>query len=154
MDWFASHLSAQLVCFFGQFWCPSCEGVDAFAKVWASQNGWFFPPSYLVSRVLEQMVKTGAEGTLLFSCWPSQQWWHRLPADDQTPVWFVKVWRDLVVACNLFVSSGEVHNCFMAGYLSSRMLAIRVCCCCEQKVQTCICQSFDSCHFLDVEQEP
>ena len=43
VDWFASHLSAQVQRFFAQFWCPGCEGVDAFTGMWEKENGWIFP---------------------------------------------------------------------------------------------------------------
>ena len=44
INWFASHLSTQLSRFCGQFWCPGCEGVDAFSQCWTDEMGWFFPP--------------------------------------------------------------------------------------------------------------
>ncbi len=128
VDWFASHLSTQLPRFFAQFWCPHCEGVDAFARSWDGENGWFFPPPFLVGRVLDHMVETAAVGTLVVPYWPSQRWWPRLAPNGHEPAWFVADWRDLVVENGLFLRCGQVDNCFTDGSLSSRVLAVRICC--------------------------
>jgi len=126
VDWFASHLSAQLPRFYAQFWCPGCEGVNAFSESWSDRLGWFFPPPFLLSRVLEQMLYCGAEGTVVAPYWPSQRWWPCLAPDGVTPAWFILDWRDLPVTSSLFIPCGGVDNCFTNGTLTSRVLVLRV----------------------------
>ena len=128
IDWFASHLSTQLSRFCAQFWCPGCEGVDAFSQCWTDEMGWFFPPPFLVSRVIDQLLESSAQGTLVIPFWPSQRWWPRLAPRQFEPAWFVVDWRDLVVHPGLFKRCGQVDNCFTDGSLSSRVLALKICC--------------------------
>ena len=53
IDRFASPDNAQTQHFNSRFWSPGSEAIDAFTCSWADKNNWWFPPVYLVPRVLK-----------------------------------------------------------------------------------------------------
>ena len=67
VDRFASSLSAKCERFYSKFWCPGCEGVDAFSASWGGVNNYLVPPVFLVARTLVHLETSRARGTLIVS---------------------------------------------------------------------------------------
>ena len=65
VDRFASSLSAKCERFYSKFWCPGCEGVDAFSASWGGVNNYLVPPVFLVERTLAHLETSRARGTLI-----------------------------------------------------------------------------------------
>ena len=66
-------LSASV--FYSKFWCPGCEGVDAFSASWGGVNNYLVPPIFLVARTLAYLETSRAHGTLIAPKWPSARFW-------------------------------------------------------------------------------
>ena len=75
VDRFASSLSAKCERFYSKFWCPGCEGVDAFSASWGGVNNYLVPPVFLVARTLAHLETCRARGTLIVPKWPSARFW-------------------------------------------------------------------------------
>lgn len=75
VDRFASSLSAKCERFYSKFWCPGCEGVDAFSASWGGVNNYLVPPVFLVARTLAHLETSRARGTLIAPKWPSASFW-------------------------------------------------------------------------------
>ena len=85
---------------------------------WTDEMGWFFPPPFLVSRVIDQLLESSAQGTLVVPFCPSQRWWPRLAPQQFESAWFVVDGRDLVVHPGLFKRCEQVDSCSSDGSLS------------------------------------
>ena len=55
VDRFASSLSAKCERFYSKFWCPGCEGVDAFSASWGGVNNYLVPPVFLIALTLAHL---------------------------------------------------------------------------------------------------
>ena len=75
VDRFASHKNAQLVRFNSRYFVPGTETVDAFSVSWAGENNWLVPPIYCVTKVIQHLVASKANGTLIVPYWPSSPFW-------------------------------------------------------------------------------
>lgn len=62
VDWFASDSNHKLKMFYSRYWNVKCFGIDAFTGIWTDKNGWFWPPIYLVARVLAKIKEDKAFG--------------------------------------------------------------------------------------------
>lgn len=62
VDWFASDSYHKLKMFYSRYWNVKCFGIDAFTGIWTDKNGWFWPPIYLVARVLAKIKEDKAFG--------------------------------------------------------------------------------------------
>ena len=65
VDRFANPTNAQIERFNSRFWTPGTDAVDAFTCNWAEDNNWWFPPVYLIPRVIRYAQSLGAKGTLI-----------------------------------------------------------------------------------------
>ena len=89
IDRFANMFNNQLVRFNSRFWDPTSEAVDAFTCNWAGENNWWYPPLYLVPRVLRHAQNTKAQGTLIIPQWISSPFWPLLFPTGMEPAEFV-----------------------------------------------------------------
>ena len=87
VDRFASSLSAKCERFYSKFWCPGCEGVDAFSASWGGVNNYLVPPVFLVARTLAHLETSRARGTLIAPKWPSASFL-ALPLSSRPPSGF------------------------------------------------------------------
>lgn len=71
VDHFASVHTKQLSRYCSRFVNPGCEAVDAFTIWWGRENNWVFPPSYLITRVLQHMAEGNEFGTIIIPEWQS-----------------------------------------------------------------------------------
>ena len=82
VDRCANHENAQLPRFYGRFWCPGTEGVDAFSVPWAGEINRLVPPIFLIPRVLNHLATFGRRGTLVVPAWPSAPFWPLIFTDE------------------------------------------------------------------------
>ena len=75
VDRLASSLSAKCERFYSKFWCPGCEGMDAFSASWGGVNNYLVPPIFLVTRTLAHLETSRARGTLTVPKRPSASFW-------------------------------------------------------------------------------
>ena len=75
IDRFSSFHSRQLPRFNSHWANPCSESIDAFYFRWDNENTWLFPPPKLITRVLQHLAFSKAEGTLIVPEWPSVHWW-------------------------------------------------------------------------------
>ena len=75
VDRFASSLSDKCERFYSKFWCPGCEGVDAFTASWGGVNNYLVPPVFLVARTLAHLETSRAHATPIAPKWPSASFW-------------------------------------------------------------------------------
>ena len=61
---------------------------------WSTENNWWCPPIYLVSRVLRHTQNTKAKGTLIIAQWPSAPYWPLLFPNGWEPAEFVSDWLE------------------------------------------------------------
>lgn len=79
IDRFASILTHQLPRYNSRFWDPGTEGVDALHQDnWSLENNFINPPFRLLPRILQHLVKTQAEATIIAPFWPSKIWFNQL----------------------------------------------------------------------------
>ena len=71
IDRFANPHNAQIKQFNARFWTPGSEAIDAFTCNWEGENNWWFPPVYLVPRIIRHAQNTKASGTLIILQWLS-----------------------------------------------------------------------------------
>ena len=92
IDRFADPANVQLQLFNSRFWAPGSEAVDAFTCSWADENNWWFPPVYLIPRVIRHAQKSKAKGTLVVPQWLSSPFWPLLYPNGTDPVDFITSW--------------------------------------------------------------
>ena len=91
---------------------------------WTDEMGWLVPLPFLVSRVIDQLLESSAQGTLVVPFCPSQRWWPRLAPQQFESAWFVVDGRDLVVHPGLFKRCEQVDSCSSDGSLSGHAFGI------------------------------
>ncbi|KAK3284270.1 hypothetical protein CYMTET_8071 [Cymbomonas tetramitiformis] len=64
----------QLPRYYGQWWDPRCEGVDALAYDWGGENYWINPLWGLSDEVARKLREEGAGGTVVVPYWSGQSW--------------------------------------------------------------------------------
>jgi len=74
IDRFASYFNTQLPRFNTRFCNSGSERVDTFICDWQGANTWWYPPVYLVPRVLCH-AQTNAIRALVVPKWPSASFW-------------------------------------------------------------------------------
>ena len=73
VDRFASLNSSQLPQDNSLYQDPLTEGVDPLTQSnWGQHNSWENAPFWLISRILEMVVRQGARATVIVPWWPSQ----------------------------------------------------------------------------------
>ena len=82
VDGFANHKNTQLPRFNSRFSCPGTEAVDAFSVSWAGENNWLVPPTFLIPKVLKQIVALGGRATLVVPARPSAPFWPLIFTDE------------------------------------------------------------------------
>ena len=75
VDRFASSHTAKCKRFYSKFWCPGCEGVDAFSTSWATAKNYLVPPIHLVARTVSHLEVCRALGVLIIPKWISASFW-------------------------------------------------------------------------------
>jgi hypothetical protein len=75
VDRFATHLNKLCARFNSLYFCPGCEGVNAFAQDWRNTNNWCNPPFHLLGRVWHLLAAQRAVATLIVPVWPAAVWW-------------------------------------------------------------------------------
>ena len=75
IDRFASSYNNQVPRFNSRYWNPGTEAVNAFTEEWSLENNWLCPPTYLISRTINKLVRCKAKGTLIIPEWPSAVFW-------------------------------------------------------------------------------
>ena len=115
IDRFADNRNKHVEIFNSQFWCPGTSGVDAFAFDWSGKNNWLVPPVHLVNKVIQHMIKCGAEGTLVVPKWKSSMFW---PAIVNT---FTGSYREFVVD---FVEYEKPKSFFVPGSCFNSVFAV------------------------------
>ena len=70
-------------------------------------DGLVLSPPFLGSRVIDQLLESSAQGTLVVPFIPLQRWWPQLAPRQFQPacIWFMVDWRDLLVHPGLFKGS-------------------------------------------------
>ena len=126
-DRFANPENAQLQRFNSRFWAPGSEAVDAFTCSWADENNWWFPPVYLIPRVIRHAQTSKAKGTLVVPQWLSSPFWPLLYPNGTDPTDFITNWLELLRSDELILSGHLGANLFN-GYPNTPVLAIRLDC--------------------------
>ena len=75
IDRFASLKMKQLERYCSRYHNPGCMAADAFTVYWSHEVNLFFPPPYLVPRVLRHMSAGRENGTLIVPERRSASWW-------------------------------------------------------------------------------
>jgi len=75
VDRFANSYNSHLPRFNSRFYMPGSESVDAFSISWAGENNWLVPPLHSIIQVIEHIVSSKAQGTLVVPYWPSSGFW-------------------------------------------------------------------------------
>ena len=71
IDRFANPHNLQIEQFNSRFWIPGSEAIDAFTCNWGGENNWWFPPVYLIPRIIRLAQNTKASSTLIVPQWSS-----------------------------------------------------------------------------------
>lgn len=77
VDWFATEPNARCGRFYSKNWTPGCEGVNALAHDWRTENGWANPPFLLIPVVVDKVLRSGCALTLVAPHWTAQPWYWR-----------------------------------------------------------------------------
>ena len=125
VDRFADNFNHKCSRFQSKFWCPGCEGVDAFSFNWQGENNWLVPPIYLVPKVLFHLRACKAEGTLVVPKWPSSFFW---------PILFPNAYSNPVIAevvefnnpVGIFQKGSFTNTIFGPTEFKSSVLVIRL----------------------------
>ena len=64
-DRFANMNNTKLLRFNSLYWNTDSIGVDTLTSDLSDENNWLLPPVYMVSRVINQMIKSNFVGTLV-----------------------------------------------------------------------------------------
>jgi hypothetical protein len=79
MDRFASMATTLLPRYNSRYLDPLTSGVDALSQTdWQMENNFVNPPFRLLAKVLDIVIQTKAQATIIAPMWPSQPWWPRL----------------------------------------------------------------------------
>jgi len=127
IDRFASAHNSQLVRFNSRFWTPGSEAVDTFTCDWSGENNWWFPPVYLVPRVIRHAQITKAFGTLIVPQWLSAPFWLLLFPNGSEHAEFVTDWVELPSWEELTLPGLSGANLFK-GPPNTPLLAVRLGC--------------------------
>ena len=125
VDRFADHVNAQTPRFNSRFWVPGSEAVDTFTCNWGTENNWWCPPIYLVSRVLRHAKNTKAKGTLIIPEWPSAPYWPLLFPNGWDPANCVLELLELPSSEELFLP-GRLGSNLFGGLPNTPVLALRL----------------------------
>lgn len=123
IDRFANAANTQLDRFNSRFWSPGSEAVDAFTCDWADANNWWFPPIYLLPRVIRHAQNSKAKGTLVVPQWLSSPFWPLLFPNGTDPADFVTCWLELPGSAELILPGPSGANLFN-GIPNTPVLAI------------------------------
>lgn len=132
VDRFSSHYNNQVNRFNSRFASPGCEGVDALAQNWSSDNNWVCPPPAMIVPVIHHFKNCKASGTLIIPEWPSAYFW---PVIHPSRLSFASFVTDVYVLPkikNLIISGpGQVHvykkrKSVFTGCPSFNMLALKI----------------------------
>lgn len=72
-----TELRARCGRIYSKNWAPGCEGVNALARDWCTENGWANPPFYLMPVVVEKVLRSGCALTLVAPHWTARPWYWR-----------------------------------------------------------------------------
>ena len=79
VDRFASILTAQLPRYNSRFWDPHTEAVDALAQDnWDTCQNFVNPPFRLLTKVVQKIISSKANATVIAPWWPAQPWFKML----------------------------------------------------------------------------
>ena len=78
VDAFASRLNRQMTPFWSRYADPDAAARDAFLQSWSGHNLFLAPPFVLLAKVLMEVQRRQAFGTLVVPLWPTQSWWSSL----------------------------------------------------------------------------
>ena len=126
IDWFASDYNSKLSIFYSKFWNMYSSGIDAFTADWFGLNGYFFPPVFLIARVLNYMRQCLAFGTLIVPVWKSASFWPALcPNGDK----FIKEVIDfayLPISRDHYVPGKSKNSLLGNSDLTFKIVALRI----------------------------
>ena len=125
VDRFANPVNAQIERFNSRFWNPGTDAVDAFTCNWAEDNNWWFPPVYLIPRVVRYAQRSGASGTLIAPQWKSSPFWPLIFPNGVDPTDFVVGYLVLPNSENLILP-GQSGTSLFKGLPNTPMLALRL----------------------------
>ena len=125
VDRFADHLNAHTQRFNSRFWVPGSEAVDTFTCNWSEENNWWYPPVYLIPRVIRHAQLTKARGTLIVPQWPSAPYWPLLFPNGSDPADFIIAWLELPCSEKLFLP-GHLGSSLFKGLPNTPVLAMRL----------------------------
>ena len=125
VDRFANPVNAKIERFNSRFWNPGTDAIDAFTCNWAEDNNWWFPPVYLIPRVVRYAQRSGASGTLIAPQWKSSPFWPLIFPNGVDPADFVVGYLVLPNSENLILP-GQSGTSLFKGLPNTPMLALRL----------------------------
>ena len=114
VDRFANCYNNQLPHFNSRFWNPGTEAVDAFTCDWGEDNNWFWPPVYLIPRIIMHARRCCVVGTLLAPEWPSAPFWPILYPDGKVPAPLLQMWWFCLNTKSYSTLVDQEHACLKA----------------------------------------
>ena len=109
IDRFVDVHNRQLERFNSRYWSPGTEAVHAFACDWSNDNNWWWPPLYLIPRLIRHAEVAKARGTLVISQWPLAPFWPMLFPDRSHVLECVQQVVELPKSQDLF-SQGAIFS--------------------------------------------
>lgn len=80
VDLFTSQLNRKCGRYFSATADPGTAGVAALSHDWVKENCGANPPFQLMGLVVDKLLRTSAQATLVAPVWQAQPWWHQAAA--------------------------------------------------------------------------
>ena len=126
VDRFADGTNTKLPVFFSRFLTPGTSGVDAFSVSWEGENNWLVPPIYLVPRVIQHCVASGAVGTLVVPKWPSSPFWPLIFSNSWQCHKYIADVLEFSESSDIFRSGSYKNSLFGSTRFKSKVLVVRI----------------------------
>jgi len=128
IDRFACVYNAKLTRFNSRFYQPESEAVDAFTQSWRYDNNWLFPPTTLIPKVINHLIASNGEGTLIVPCWKSSVFWTLLCEDGVHWNNWIHGWESLNNFNHNLIIRGKAKNSLFnrSKVFSVQFVALRI----------------------------